>query len=80
VLMIIEPTPSGLHDLRLAVQVGHDELGLPVAVAVNHDGVSDRGVDEYCAAEGIPILMRVPLDRRIAESYSRGIPLIEALP
>ena len=28
--------------------------------------VGDRGVDEYCEAEGIPILMRVPLDRRIA--------------
>lgn len=80
VLMITEPTPFGLHDLRLAVQVGHDELRLPVAVAVNHDRVGDRRVDEYCAAEGIAILMRVPLDRRIAEAYSRGIPLIEALP
>lgn len=78
--MITEPTPVGLHDWRLAVQVGHDELGLPVAVAVNHDRVGDRRVDEYCAAEGIPILMRVPLDRRIAEAYSRCIPLIEALP
>jgi MinD superfamily P-loop ATPase len=80
VLMVTEPTPFGLHDLRLAVQVARDELGLPVAVVVNHDGVGDTGVDEYCTTEGIPILMRIPLDRRIAEAYSRGIPLVEALP
>ena len=80
VLLVTEPTPFGLHDLRLAVQVGRDELGLPVGVVVNQDGVGDKGVDEYCASEGIPILMRIPLDRRIAEAYSRGIPMVEALP
>jgi MinD superfamily P-loop ATPase len=80
VLMVTEPTPFGLHDLRMAVEVARDELGLPVGVVVNRDGVGDRGVDAYCAAESIPILMRIPLDRRIAEAYSEGIPLVEALP
>ena len=80
VLMVTEPTPFGLHDLRLAVEVARGELGLPVGVVVNRDGVGDQGVDEYCAAENIPILMRIPLDRRIAEAYSDGIPLVEALP
>ena len=80
VLLVTEPTPFGLHDLRLAVEVGRDELGLPVGVVVNYDGVGDAGVDQYCASEGIPILMRIPLDRRIAEAYSRGTPLVEALP
>jgi MinD superfamily P-loop ATPase len=80
VLMVTEPTPFGLHDLRLAVEVARDELGLPVGVVVNRDGVGDQGVDEYCKAEGIPILMRIPLDRRIAETYSEGVPLVEALP
>jgi len=79
-LMVTEPTPFGLHDLRLAVEVARDELGLPVGVVVNRDGTGDQGVDEYCAAKDIPILMRIPLDRRIAEAYSEGITLIEALP
>jgi MinD superfamily P-loop ATPase len=55
-------------------------LGLPVGVVVNRDGVGDQGVDDYCAAEDIPILLRIPLDRRIAEAYSEGTPLVEALP
>ncbi len=79
-LMVTEPTPFGLHDLRLAVEVARGELGLPVGVVINRDGTGDRGVDEYCAAEDIPILMRIPLDRRIAEAYSEGITLTEALP
>jgi MinD superfamily P-loop ATPase len=80
VLMVTEPTPFGLHDLRLAVQVARDELGLPVGVVVNRDGIGDAGVDEYCAAEDIPILMRIPLERRIAEAISDGQVLVEALP
>jgi len=80
VLMVTEPTPFGLHDLRLAVEVARDELGLPVAVVINRDGVGDEGVDRYCEAEGIPVLMRIPLDRRIAEAYSEGQTMIETLP
>ena len=80
VLLVTEPTPFGLHDLRLAVQVARDELGLPVGVVVNRDGMGDVGVDEYCATEKIPILMRIPLERRIAEAISEGQSLVEALP
>jgi MinD superfamily P-loop ATPase len=80
VLMVTEPTPFGLHDLRMAVQVARGELGLPVGVVVNRDGVGDQGVETYCAAESIPILMRIPLDRRIAEAYSEGEALVDALP
>ncbi len=79
-LMVTEPTPFGLHDLRLAVEVARRELGLPVGVVINRVGVGDTGVDEYCAAEDIPILMRIPFDRRIAEAYSEGVPVVEALP
>ena len=80
VLLVTEPTPFGLHDLRLAVGVARDELALPLGVVVNRDGVGDTGVDDYCAAEGLPILMRIPHDRRIAEAISNGQALVEALP
>jgi MinD superfamily P-loop ATPase len=80
VLLVTEPTPFGLHDLRMAIEVARDELSLPVGVIINRDGIGDRGVDEYCASEQIPVLMRIPHDRRIAEAYSEGAPLIEAMP
>jgi len=79
-LMVTEPTPFGLHDLRIAVEVIRDELHIPVGVVINRDGVGDTGVDEYCTAEGVPMLMRIPLDRRIAEAYSEGVPMVETLP
>ncbi|MBM3190420.1 MAG: (4Fe-4S)-binding protein [Chloroflexi bacterium] len=79
-LMVTEPTPFGLHDLALAVEVARGELSLPVGVVINRDGIGDQGVDDYCRAERIPILMRIPMDRRIAEAYSRGEPLVTALP
>ena len=79
-LLDTEPTPFGLHDLQLAVQVARDESGIPVGVVVNRDGIGDSGIDEYCAAEAIPILLRIPLDRHIAEAISGGSALVEAMP
>jgi len=79
-LLITEPTPFGLHDLEIAVQIARDELQLPVGIVVNRDGVGDRSVDEYCARAGLPILLRIPLDRRIAEAYADGQLWVDALP
>ena len=80
VLLVTEPTPFGLHDLRQAVEVARGEMGLPVGVVINREGVGDQGVDDFCAAEGIPILMRIPIERRIAEAYSEGVPMVEEVP
>lgn len=78
-LLVTEPTPFGLHDLKLAVEVAR-ELKLPTGVVVNRADIGDSGVERYCQEEGLPILMRIPFDRRIAEAYSRGTPLVEAFP
>jgi MinD superfamily P-loop ATPase len=80
VLLVTEPTPFGLHDLRGAVEVARGELGLPVGVVINRTGVGDEGVEGYCATEDVPVLLRVPLDRRIAATYAEGVPLVRALP
>ena len=72
-LMVTEPTPFGLHDLQVATEVVK-QLGVPLGVVVNFAGVGDRGVYRFCEREGIPVIMEIPYDRRIAELYSRGIP------
>jgi MinD superfamily P-loop ATPase len=79
VLLVTEPTPFGLHDLRLAVQVTR-ELNIPAGVVINRDGSGDAQVDAFCQAEGVPILMRVPFERSIAEGIARGRSLMEILP
>jgi len=78
-LLVTEPTPFGLNDLILAVEVVR-KLDIPCAVILNRAGVGDRKVEEYCLKENIPILLTIPLDTEIAGYYSRGIPLVEGIP
>jgi MinD superfamily P-loop ATPase len=77
-LMVTEPTPFGLHDLEVATEVVK-QLGVPMGVVVNFAGIGDRGVYEFCEEQGIPVLMEIPFDRRIAELYSRGVPFTEEM-
>lgn len=79
VLLVTEPTPFGLNDLSLAVDMVR-ELKIPFGVIVNRVGSGDDRVHNYCAKENIPILLEIPDDRRIAEAYSRGILMVDALP
>ena len=79
VLLVTEPTPFGLHDLKQVVEITR-ELGLPTGVVINRDGIGDNAVQEYCDESGIPILMRIPMDRQIAEGIAQGHSLIEIEP
>ncbi|MGB7629603.1 MAG: ATP-binding protein [Candidatus Deferrimicrobium sp.] len=79
VLLVTEPTPFGLHDLMLAVDMVR-ELGMPFGVVVNRVGIGDDRVHLFCKQERIPILLEIPEDRRIAEAYSKGSLIVEALP
>jgi len=78
-LLVTEPTPFGLNDLSLAVEVTR-KLRIPSGVVINRVGVGDKKVESYCYEQGIPVLLKIPLDRKIAALYSKGIPLIEGMP
>jgi len=79
VILVTEPTPFGLYDLRIAVDVSK-KIGIPFSVIINRDGIGNDCVETYCDEEGIPILMRIPHDRRIAELYSVGRPFSLEMP
>ncbi len=79
VLLVTEPTPFGLNDLALAVDMVR-ELKIPFGVIINRMGSGDDRVHQYCEKENIPVLLEIPDDRRIAEAYSRGILMVDALP
>lgn len=78
-ILVTEPTPFGLHDLQISVEVLRS-LGVPMGVVVNRAGVGDRKVYDYCEREKIPLLLEIPFRRRVAELYSRGVPFVAEMP
>lgn len=78
-VLVTEPTPFGLHDLKIAVQVLRN-MAVPFGVVINRAGFGDKKVYDYCREERIRVLMEIPYQRKIAELYSRGIPFSVEMP
>ncbi len=78
-LLVTEPTPFGLNDLELAVELV-TALGKRAGIIVNKDTGYDAGIDDFAREAGIPVLLRIPYSIEIQEAYSRGIPLVEVMP
>ena len=79
ILLVTEPTPFGLNDLKLAVGATRI-LNIPCGLVINRSDAGDRKVKEYAIAEDIPVLMEIPFDRDIAEAYARGAMLVDVMP
>jgi MinD superfamily P-loop ATPase len=78
-VLVTEPTPFGLHDLKITVDVLR-KMGILFGVIVNRAGIGDNKVYRYCNEEKIPVLLEIPYQRRIAELYSRGVPFALEMP
>lgn len=80
-VLVTEPTPFGLHDLKRAVALGR-QLGIPMGVVVNRSGLveDDGGLEEYCRLETLPVIARIPFDRDIAAVYAGGGLIIDRHP
>ncbi len=78
-ILVTEPTPFGLYDLKLSMRL-LGQLGIPHGVIVNREGIGDRRVEDYCEKEGVPVLMGIPNDARIAKLYSQGVPFVREMP
>jgi MinD superfamily P-loop ATPase len=76
---VTEPTPFGLNDLELAVGAGR-QMGLPMGLVINRADLGDRRVHDFASREKLPILLEIPFDRQVAETYARGELLVESLP
>ncbi len=79
VILVTEPTPFGLYDLELAVGAVKT-LKIPHGIIINRADIGDDRIIRYAEREKIPILLEIPFDKRIAEAYSQGIPLVEDMP
>ncbi len=78
-LLVAEPTPFGLHDLRLMVEVV-TAMRIPAGVVLNRDGTGYDGIKRFCESADLPVMLRIPLDRRIAEGLARRQPLTAVYP
>jgi len=78
-LLVTEPTPFGLNDLKLAVEMCR-KIKVPLGVIINREDIGDKKVEAYCKEEKIPILMTIPFSKEIAYAYSEGIPIVEKFP
>jgi MinD superfamily P-loop ATPase len=76
-VLVTEPTPFGLNDLTLAVEMLR-KLGIPFGVVINRCDIGDGKVEGYCRKEGIRVLMKIPFSRQIAANYSEGVPIVDA--
>lgn len=71
IVLVTEPTPFGLYDFKLAREA-FAGFGKPMGVVINRAGIGDDQLESFCLDNGLPILARIPFDRKIAEAYSRG--------
>jgi len=79
ILLVTEPTPFGLNDLKLAVEAVKI-LDIPHGLVINRAGMGNDDVKKYAEKENLPILMEIPFDRKIAETYSKGELVVRAMP
>ncbi|MFW5913096.1 MAG: P-loop NTPase [Candidatus Hadarchaeota archaeon] len=77
-ILVTEPTPFGLHDLKLSVQM-LEITNIPYGVVINRSNIGNKEVEKFCKERNIPILMKIPNDRKIAELYSNGIPFVQEM-
>jgi MinD superfamily P-loop ATPase len=78
ILLVTEPTPFGLYDLKLAHEA-FSQFNKPMAVVINRSGFDNTSVKAFCAERRLPVFAEIPFDRRIAESYAAGHIVVQAL-
>ncbi len=79
IILVTEPTPFGLHDLKLAVQT-LKELKKHIVVVINKYGIGNDDVIDYCKKENIEIIAKLPNMKKIAQLYSKGELIYKEVP
>jgi MinD superfamily P-loop ATPase len=79
VLLVTEPTPFGLHDLKQILGI-LEQTATPAGLIINRDGIGNEDVRDFIKGTQYPILMEIPYQERIATGLARGKLLIDILP
>jgi MinD superfamily P-loop ATPase len=57
-----------------------DELKIPAGVIINRENGPYPPLEQFCAEHNLPVLLRIPFERAIAEGVAQGKTLIEIHP
>jgi len=79
VVMVTEPTPFALHDLKIATSVAQT-LNKPIGIVINRENGGFKPLMDYLSKNKLPVLTAIPEDKNIARQYSEGNLIIERLP
>ena len=78
-VLVSEPTPFGLNDLKLALTLVR-ELGKDFGLVINKAGMGNDELEIFLTEEQIPILGKIPFDKAIARQYSGNAMLADVVP
>ena len=76
VVLVTEPTPFGLHDLKLIIKLTQ-QLGKPTGIVINRDGIGNDAVENFAQQNNIPIILKIPYSPETARQLAQGKPLIK---
>jgi MinD superfamily P-loop ATPase len=77
VLVVIEPTVAGVHDLGRILGVA-EHFGVPALVCINKHDINSRKskeITDYCRERGLEIVGLVPFDTVVTEAMVQGQPV-----
>ncbi|MDD3519874.1 MAG: ATP-binding protein [Actinomycetota bacterium] len=75
-ILVTEPTPYGLSDLKISIDVLKD-LNKKFGIVINRDGIGNKDLENYLKENGYKILLKIPNDINIAKTYSKGGSLLD---
>ncbi len=71
-VLVTEPTPLGLNDLSLSLEMAK-ALGLRTGVVINKADLGSAPLKEFCEYKGVPILGEIKFSKELAKAYSQGL-------
>ena len=70
-MLVAEPTPFGVHDFKLMVEL-LEEIDLPFGLVINKAGLGNEEIYQFIAEKNIQVLAEIPFSEKFATDYASG--------
>jgi MinD superfamily P-loop ATPase len=82
VLLVIEPSLSGLHDAKRLMELVHS-FSIPVFAVINKFDINPEitaQTEQFLLEKSIPLIGKIPFDTRLVDSMVAGKSIVEFIP